>query len=161
MILIAIGSNLNSESFGSPLENCKKAIEFLKENFEIEKISNFYESEPIPKSNQPMYVNAAISVKTKLLPNKILDYLLSIENIFKRVRNRRNESRMIDLDLLCYNELILNTKQLKLPHPRMHLRRFVMQPVCDINEEWLHPIYKKKAKNLIKNLANQNIYNIN
>ncbi len=160
MILIAIGSNLNSESFGNPLQNCKKAIEFLKENFEIEKISNFYESEPIPKSNQPMYVNAAVSVKTELLPNKILEYLLSIENIFKRVRNLKNESRMIDLDLLCYNELILNTKQLKLPHPRMHLRRFVMQPVCDINEEWLHPLYKKKAKNLIKNLANQNIYNI-
>ena len=160
MILIAIGSNLKSEKFGDPLYNCNKAKEFLEERFELKKVSNFYETEPIPKSNQAMYVNGVISIKTDLLPEKILEELMNIEKIFKRVRHLKNESRVIDLDLLCYNELILQHKNLQLPHPRMHLRRFVMQPLCDINKEWEHPLLKEKAKNILKKLANQKIYNI-
>ena len=161
MILIALGSNLKSEAYGDPLKNCQKAIEFLKKKFELKKISNFYETEPIPKSNQEMYVNGVVSVKTTLLPKKILDELMSIEKIFKRVRHFKNESRVIDLDLLCYNGIILKDKHLQLPHPRMHLRRFVMQPLCDINKDWEHPLLKEKAKNILKNLANQKIFNIN
>ena len=161
MILIALGSNLKSETYGDPIQNCHKAMEFLEERFELEKVSNFYETEPIPKSNQEMYVNGVVSVKTKLLPNKILSELMNIEKIFKRVRSLKNESRVIDLDLLCYNEIVLKDKHLELPHPRMHVRRFVMQPLCDINKEWVHPLLKEKAKNILKNLANQKIYNIN
>ena len=161
MILIALGSNLKSEEYGGPLKNCYKALEFLKKRFQIEKISNFYETEPIPKSNQEMYVNGVVSVKTNLLPEKILDELMNIEKIFKRVRYLKNESRVIDLDLLCCNDFILKDKHLQLPHPRMHQRRFVMQPLCDINENWEHPLLKEKAKNILKNLANQKIYNIN
>ena len=86
---------------------------------------------------------------------------MNIEKIFKRVRHCKNESRVIDLDLLCYNEIIFKDKDLQLPHPRMHLRRFVMQPLCDINKEWVHPLLKEKAKNILKKLANQKIYNIN
>ena len=160
MILIALGSNLKSEAYGDPLKNCQKAIEFLKKRFELKKISNFYETEPIPKSNQEMYVNGVVSVKTNLEPEKILDELMNIEKIFKRIRHFKNESRVIDLDLLCYNGIILKDKHLQLPHPRMHLRRFVMQPLCDINKDWEHPLLKEKAKNILKNLANQKIYNI-
>ena len=160
MILIAIGSNLRSDAFGDPMKNCLTAIEFLEKKFEIEKVSNFYETEPIPKSNQAMYVNGVVSIKTNLLPENILDELMIIEKIFKRVRNFKNESRVIDLDLLCYDDMIIKKKKLQLPHPRMHLRRFVMQPVCDINKEWEHPLLKEKAKNLAKKLANQKIYNI-
>ena len=159
--MIAFGSNLKSEAYGDPLENCYKAIEFLKKRFELEKISNFYKTEPIPKSNQEMYVNGVVSIKTNILPEKILIELMNIEKIFKRVRNFKNESRVIDLDLLCYNQIILNDKNLQLPHPRMHLRRFVMQPLCDINKDWEHPLLKEKAKNILKKLANQKIYNIN
>ena len=161
MILIALGSNLKSETYGDPIKNCHKALEFLEKRFELEKVSNFYETEPIPKSNQEMYVNGVVSVKTNLLPEKILDELMNIEKIFKRVRHFKNESRVIDLDLLCYNEIILKDKNLQLPHPRMHLRRFVMEPLCDINKDWEHPLLKEKAKNILKNLANQKIYNIN
>ena len=160
MILIALGSNLKSETYGDPIKNCNKALEFLEKRFELEKVSNFYETEPIPKSNQAMYVNGVVSVKTNFLPKKILSELMKIEKIFKRVRHLKNESRVIDLDLLCYNDLILKDRHLQLPHPRMHLRRFVMQPVCDINQEWMHPLLKEKAKNILKNLANQKIYNI-
>ena len=161
MILIALGSNLKSETYGDPIKNCHKALEFLEKRFELEKVSNFYETEPIPKSNQAMYVNGVVSVKTNFLPKKILSELMNIEKIFKRVRHLKNESRVIDLDLLCYNEIILKEKNLQLPHPRMHLRRFVMQPLCDINKEWVHPLKKDTAKNILKKLANQKIYNIN
>tara|TARA_B100000900_G_scaffold364912_1_gene339844 strand:- start:78 stop:578 length:501 start_codon:yes stop_codon:yes gene_type:complete len=160
MILVAVGSNLGSKIFGSPLENCKKSIDLLKNKFEVHKISNFYETEPIPKSDQPMYVNGVIRIKTKLLPNQILDELFSIEKFFKRVRTLKNESRVIDLDLLSYNQVILNSKHLILPHPRMHIRRFVIQPICDIDENWVHPVLKITAKNLLKKVANQNILSI-
>ena len=160
MILIALGSNLKSETYGDPIKNCHKAMEFLEKRFELEKVSNFYETEPIPKSNQAMYVNGVVSVKTNFLPKKILSELMNIEKIFKRVRHLKNESRVIDLDLLCFNDLISKDKHLQLPHPRMHLRRFVMQPLCDINKEWVHPLSKEKAKNILKKLANQKIYNI-
>ena len=161
MILVAIGSNLRSEAFGSPLDNCKKAIELLKNKFKLLGVSNFYETEPIPKSDQPMYINGVISLRTKYLPNEILDILMSIEIDFQRVRKFKNESRVIDLDLLCYNDIVIKTKNLILPHPRMHLRRFVIQPICDINENWVHPILKISAKNLLKTLENQNISFIN
>ena len=160
MILIALGSNLKSETYGDPIKNCHKALEFLEKRFELEKVSNFYETEPIPKSNQEMYVNGVVSIKTNFLPKKILSELMNIEKIFKRVRHFKNESRVIDLDLLCFNDLISKDKHLQLPHPRMHLRRFVMQPGCDINKECEHPLLKEKAKNLAKKLANQKIYNI-
>ena len=161
MILIALGSNLKSETYGDPIKNCHKALEFLEKRFELEKVSNFYETEPIPKSNQAMYVNGVVSVKTNFLPKKILSELMNIEKIFKRVRHFKNESRVIDLDLLCFNDLISKDKHLQLPHPRMHLRRFVMQPLCDINKEWMHPLLNEKAKNILKKLENQKIYNIN
>ena len=161
MILIALGSNLKSETYGDPIKNCHKALEFLEKRFELEKVSNFYETEPIPKSNQAMYVNGVVSVRTNFLPKKVLSELMNIEKIFKRVRHLKNESRVIDLDLLSYNEIIFKDKHLQLPHPRMHLRRFVMQPLCDINKEWMHPLLNEKAKNILKKLENQKIYNIN
>lgn len=160
MILIAIGSNLNSETFGTPLENCLKAIEFLQEKYKVLKVSNFYKTEPIPKSDQPFFVNAVVSIETNYKPNKILNSLMLIEKRFKRVRRKKNESRFIDLDLLAYNNEIMNSQSLILPHPRMHLRKFVMKPICDIDENWIHPMLKQKARKIIKELANQKISNI-
>ncbi len=160
MILIALGSNLESEIFGSPLENCLKAIDLIKKEYSILHVSNFYKTEPIPKSDQPFFVNAVISIETKDTANEILKSLMLIEKKFKRVRKKKNESRFIDLDLLTYNNQIISSENLILPHPRMHLRKFVMKPICDIDENWIHPLLKQKAKKIIKELANQKISNI-
>ena len=160
MILIAIGSNLSSELYGNPLNNCLSAIDFLGKKFKILKISKFYKTEPIPQSSQPWYVNGVICISTDKSPDEILEELLFIEKKFKRTRNIKNESRVIDLDLLCYNNRIIDTLDLILPHPRMHLRKFVMQPICDIKENWIHPKFNEKAKTLTKKLANQKIFNI-
>ena len=161
MILVAIGSNLNSKSFGSPEQNCNAAIDMLKKYFEVAQSSSFYKTEPIPKSEQPWFVNCIVNIKSKISPSRILDTLLEIELQFGRKRSRKNEARVIDLDLIAYNSLIVKSLKLTLPHPRMHLRKFVIQPICDINKNWIHPISKKKAFEILKELANQKISNIN
>ena len=155
MILIALGSNLKSETYGDPIKNCNKAMEFLEKRFELEKVSNFYETEPIPKSNQEMYVNGVVSIKTNFLPKKILSELMNIEKIFKRVRRLKNESRVIDIDIIDFNGKIKNkkSKNLILPHPRSHLRNFVLYPILQIDPNWSHPILKKNARFLINNLS--------
>ena len=161
MILVAIGSNLNSKSFGSPEQNCNAAIDMLRKYFEVTQSSSFYKTEPIPKSEQPWFVNCIVNIKSKISPSRILDTLLEIELQFGRKRNKKNEARVLDLDLIAYNSLIVKSLKLTLPHPRMHLRKFVIQPICDINKNWIHPIKKKKAFEILKELANQKISNIN
>ena len=161
MILVAIGSNLNSKSFGSPEQNCNAAIDMLRKYFEVTQSSSFYKTEPIPRSEQPWFVNCIVNIKSKTSPSRISDTLLKIESQFGRKRNRKNEARVIDLDLIAYNSLIVKSLKLTLPHPRMHLRKFVIQPICDINKNWIHPISKKKAFEILKELANQKISNIN
>ena len=130
-------------------------------NYRNLNVSNFYRTEPIPKSNQPWYVNAAVEIKTNLKPKDIIEKLLFIENHFGRIRKKKNEPRVIDLDLLCYGNVKINNRNLIIPHPRLHIRKFVIKPICDINPLWKHPILKKKAINLLKGLANQKIFNIN
>ena len=78
-----------------------------------------------------------------------------------RIREKKIEPRVIDLDLLCYGNVKINNRNLIIPHPRLHIRKFVIKPICDINPLWKHPILKKKAINLLKGLANQKIFNIN
>ena len=150
MILVAIGSNLNSKSFGSPEQNCNAAIDMLRKYFEVTQSSSFYKTEPIPKSEQPWFVNCIVNIKSKISPSRILDTLLEIELQFGRKRNKKNEARVLDLDLIAYNSLIVKSLKLTLPHPRMHLRKFVIQPICDINKNWIHPISKKKSIRNIK-----------
>lgn len=161
MILIALGSNLDSQLFGTPEENCKGAITLLKKHFLIKSISSFYKTEPIPKSSQPWFVNGIIRINTDLPPNEILNILLEIEKKVGRKRINKNEARTIDLDLICYNDLVIKSKKLTLPHPRMHLRAFVMRPLCDIDKNWIHPTLNKKAWEILKELANHKINNIN
>ena len=161
MILVAIGSNLYSKMYGSPYENCQQAIRFLNESFSVKKISEFYKSEPIPKSDQPWFVNGVINISSKLSPTETLNVLMNIEKNFLRVRNTRNEPRVIDLDLLEYDGKVLNDPKLTLPHPRMHLRKFVIKPICDIDKNWMHPVLNLSAQQILKSLAMQKIFNIN
>jgi 2-amino-4-hydroxy-6-hydroxymethyldihydropteridine diphosphokinase len=152
MILIGIGSNLPSESFGSPMKNCTEAVKILKSKILIEDISSWYESEPIPKSDQPWYVNGVLNINTDLNPLAVLNLLHKIESDFGRIRGKKNESRILDLDLLTFNDLIIDTKKLIIPHPRMHLRSFVMKPIVDINPNWIHPKLEINSKNIMKRI---------
>mgnify|MGYP000108981243 FL=1 len=153
MIYIGIGSNLNGKNNETPLQNCKKALVELKKEVNICKISSWYKSEPIPVSNQPWFINGVIEISTDKSSLDLLEFILSIEKVFGRVRKKQNEARILDLDIIDYKKKILYIKnKLIIPHPRMHERSFVLQPLSELNPKWMHPIKKKGIKELIRNL---------
>ena len=153
MIYIGIGSNLNGKNNETPLQNCKKALVELKKEVNICKISSWYKSEPIPVSNQPWFINGVIEISTDKSSLDLLEFILSIEKVFGRVREKKNEARILDLDIIDYKKKILYIKnKLIIPHPRIHERSFVLQPLSELNPKWMHPIKKKGIKELIRNL---------
>ena len=162
MIYIGIGSNLNGKNNETPLQNCKKALVELKKEVNICKISSWYKSEPIPVSNQSWYINGVVEISTNKSSIDLLEFILNIEEFFGRVREKKNEARILDLDIIDYKKKILYKKnKLIIPHPRMHQRSFVLQPLQELNPKWIHPIKKKGLKELISNLNDkQKIFKI-
>ena len=153
MIYIGIGSNLNGKNNETPLQNCKKALVELKKEVNICKISSWYKSEPIPVSNQPWFINGVVEISTNKSSLDLLEFILNIEEFFGRLREKKNEARILDLDIIDYKKKILYIKnKLIIPHPRMHERSFVLQPLSELNPKWMHPIKKKGIKELIRNL---------
>lgn len=152
MIILGIGSNLGTTTSASPLENCNNAVENLKNFFLVNQISKWYESEPIPKSNQNWFVNGVVQIKTSLNEFEVIRILQSIEKEFGRSRKKKNEPRILDLDIIAFNNKILNKNNLVIPHPRMHLRKFVLLPLRDINPYWVHPVLKMNVNNLIQKI---------
>ena len=156
MIYIGIGSNLNGKKNETPLQNCNKALVELKKEVNICNISSWYKSEPIPVSNQPWYINGVVEISTNKSSIDLLELILNIEEFFGRVREKRNEARILDLDIIDYKKQIIYKKnKLIIPHPRMHERSFVLEPLSELNPKWIHPIKKKGIKELIRNLNNK------
>ena len=145
--LIGIGSNI-----GLAAENCEKAIALIKKSISVTAQSSLYESEPVGKADQDWFVNAAIEVQTNLTPEELLQLLLDIEQQLGRTRKEKWGPRIIDLDILDYEGLIMDSKVLILPHPEMTQRRFVLEPLCEIAGETIHPLKKKMISDLLKEL---------
>lgn len=148
MILVAIGANLPSR-FGTPQDACLAALSWLEQDGDVKILerSHWWETAPVPISDQPWYVNGVVSVETDLSPEDLLQRLHLIEAGMGRVRTVPNAPRVIDLDLLAYGETCCETP-LTLPHPRLHLRMFVLGPLCDIAPDWRHPTSNRTAKAL-------------
>ena len=155
-IFIALGSNLEN-----PKEQVKNGILSIKKINEIKILSesNLYETPPVGILDQPNFVNAVIKIHSNLNPYKLLDKLLKIENIAGRIRVGKNGPRILDLDILLFNDLILNGKNLTIPHPRMHERLFVLMPLKDIDENIVIPNHGA-IKHIINKLAPENINRI-
>ena len=157
-IIIGIGGNINSKDGSHPVEVCNNAIKSLKDYaIQVEKQSKWYITEPIPKSNQPNFFNCVTIANTKKNEYDVLKSLHDIENIFGRRRNQINEPRSIDLDLIDYSSKILQNEKITLPHPRAHLRKFVMGPLAEINPDWIHPILKVNVLDILKKLDKQKL----
>ena len=153
---IALGANL-----GNPQTTFSKAIEqiSLRVGY-VTACSSFYQTKPLfhPKSpvfNQPNYLNGAVLVETLLSPEDVLCELLSIERSLGRDRadQVRWGPRVIDLDLLFVDEIVLNTSILTLPHPEMHCRDFVLRPLSEIAPDWRHPLLRKTVRELYASIG--------
>jgi len=152
MILVALGANLPSR-FGAPeetLETAKGALEAL--GVQIIVSSRVWHTAPVPVSDQPWFRNAVISVETTLGATQLLELLQKLEAMLGRVRDVRNAPRVIDLDLLAYNDELHDTGGLTLPHPRMERRGFVLYPLQEVAPNWIHPRDGRSIDELIADL---------
>lgn len=140
MILIGVGSNLPHAPALTPRETAAAAMGALPGiDVRLVALSNWYASEPVPASDQPWFVNAVARVTCGFAPEELLDRLLGLEAKFGRTRGAANAARTLDLDLLDYDSRLSDTATLTLPHPRLHLRRFVLEPLREIAPLWQHP----------------------
>jgi len=164
MILIAIGANLSTSTDRSPQSTCEWAIERMRQipGLTLDSFSPWYLSEPIPKAAQPPYVNGMARFSGAADPAWLLNRLHEIEAETGRARresqiNDLNAPRTLDLDLIDLNGLINSGPSPVLPHPRAHLRAFVLVPLHDVAPDWLHPISGKTAAALVAALPPQQI----
>ena len=159
--IIAVGSNINSPEGFNPIENCNKAInELSKFNIKIIQTSSWYLSEPIPKSSQPKYYNSVFLCNSNHNVNKVLKIIQIVEQKFGRVRVFKNMPRCIDLDIISFNGNVKNSLLLTIPHPRMHLRKFVLLPLFEIYPNWSHPLFKKNIKYFLEKVKYQRLKKI-
>ena len=159
MILIGLGANLERETGEKPAETLRETLGLLPEKgLRVEACSPFYASRPVPPSHQPWFVNAVAAIECDFGPEEVLSALLEVENRFGRVRKDKNEARVIDLDLLDFKGKIRPDREtweknggagLILPHPRLHERLFVLQPLADIAPGWVHPVLGLPVRDLI------------
>jgi 2-amino-4-hydroxy-6-hydroxymethyldihydropteridine diphosphokinase len=145
---IGIGSNL-----GSRIENCIKAVHEISNFASVLAVSSIYETEPVDKEDQPDFINCVIKIETALPPHGLLVSLESIESSLGRNREEKWGPRTIDLDIIFYDNLVIQTDELTIPHPRAHLRRFVLEPLCEIAPELVHPVLRVSVSKLLEELS--------
>lgn len=147
-VFIAIGSNLLDRE-----KNIKDAISNLKkEGIEVEAISSIIETEPYGFIDQPKFLNCVVKAKTTKTPRELLKTLLSIELKLGRIRKERWGPRTIDLDILFYDDLIIDEEDLKIPHYDIQNRLFVLKPLSEIAGDFIHPVFKVSINELLNNL---------
>lgn len=144
---LSIGSNIDNR-----VKNCIIALEELSSFLKILEMSSFYETEPYGAGDQDDFVNCAVQVETSLKPEQLLESLLDIEKSMGRKTKRDKAPRIIDLDIIFYNDLIIDSDNLTIPHKLAHLRRFVLEPICEIDCQYTHPVLNKTISKLIEEL---------
>ena len=153
MIHLNIGSNLNSKH-GSRFDNISLSINLLiNSKIKIKKISNFYETPSYPNQNFPKFLNIGIIIDYHNNFFELLNEIKKIEKKLGRTKAIKNDPRIIDIDIIDFKNEIKNTDKLILPHPKCHVRNFVLYPILQIDPNWSHPIFKKNAQFLINKLS--------
>ena len=143
--LILLGSNL-----GDKKKNIEYAVDVLSEECgKILKKSSFYDTEPWGTSSSNIYLNLAIVIETSINPFELLSITQKIETKIGRTRLNKWEDRIIDIDIILYENVIIDSENLKIPHPEFQKRKFCLIPANEIMPEWVHPLYHKKIKELL------------
>jgi 2-amino-4-hydroxy-6-hydroxymethyldihydropteridine diphosphokinase len=147
-IFLGLGSNIGDRRL-----NLEDAIRLL--NLEVDLASSIYETEPVDYLNQPWFLNQVIKTKTLLNPDELLLRCQSIENTLGRIREINKGPRTIDIDLLLYNDVVLQSDSLILPHPGIADRRFVLVPLDEIAPDFMHPVLKCSIHELLLKTADR------
>ncbi len=142
---LGLGANL-----GNREENIKKAISRLSSDSEIliKKRSSMIETKPYGKFDQPDFINSVIEIDTDITAENLLSKCLTVENELGRKRNEKWGPRTIDIDILFYNDHIINSQNLTIPHPDLHNRKFVLCSLNEICPDFIHPVINKKIKEI-------------
>ncbi|MEO6187512.1 MAG: 2-amino-4-hydroxy-6-hydroxymethyldihydropteridine diphosphokinase [Ginsengibacter sp.] len=144
-IYILTGGNL-----GNKMANLKKATQILENEVgQIVKSSSIYKTAAWGNTDQPDFYNQVHIIKTSLAPDQLMETILQIEETMGRVRTKKNAARIIDIDILFYNDEIINEPGLTIPHPEIPNRRFVLEPLNEIAPDFVHPSLKKKITELL------------
>lgn len=149
-VFLSVGSNL-----GDKLENCLKGISALSESGDSTLIaaSRFFRTSPVDYTQQDWFVNAVVKIGTRLAPLALLDQLAAIQQRMGRKGDAiRFGPRVLDLDILIFDDRVIRTPRLEIPHPRMHKRAFVLQPICDIDPTIIHPVLGQTVGDLLDRL---------
>lgn len=159
MILVAIGANLPMADGGTPLESCEAAAAALRAipGLGFVALSPWYRTSPIPRADQPDYCNGMIRLEGEIEPAQLLARLQQIEQEAGRVRGVPNAARVLDLDIIDLNGIIRAVPDPVLPHPRAHLRAFVLRPLLDVAPGWRHPVLRQSVATLLAELPPQAI----
>ncbi|HUC30175.1 MAG TPA: 2-amino-4-hydroxy-6-hydroxymethyldihydropteridine diphosphokinase [Candidatus Acidoferrum sp.] len=144
---LSLGSNIGDRG-----GNLRGAITRLGTLGRILSVSSFYETEPVEFTDQPWFLNCAVALETSLPPQQLMETALQVEREMGRERVQKKGPRIIDIDILLFADLEIKTRELTIPHPAMHLRRFVLEPLAEIAPELRHPVLKKTIRELLEEL---------
>ncbi len=147
LVYLSLGSNV-----GDREAHLREAISRLETRGQVVAVSSFYETEPVEVRDQAWFVNCAVAMETMETPEQLMAAVLKIEREMGRERTRKKGPRMIDIDILLYGDRVLNSAAVTIPHPEMHRRRFVLEPLTEIAPEARHPVLKKTARELLGEL---------